>query len=156
MADNPLGRSTHYPSQYDPELLFRIERADKRAELTHWPNDKAFATSSFYGEDIWNAYELSWLNENGLPQVALGEIRVKATSAYMVESKSLKLYLNSLNQAQFASKQDVLKTIQEDLSSVTESSVVVNLYGLNDLTNFQIKNLSGQLIDQQAIKIEQY
>ena len=86
-----LGKEVAYTSQYSPDLLFPVPRAKV------WV-DKGLAACPFQGYDIWNAYEMSWLNSKGLPQVAVGEFRVPAASANLIESKSFKLYLNSLNQ----------------------------------------------------------
>ena len=93
VGQSPLGKSVSYCAEYAPHLLFPIPRADKRREL-----GLEEGALSFVGEDIWNAYEISWLNPRGKPVVALGEFRVPADSPYLVESKSLKPYLNSLNQ----------------------------------------------------------
>jgi 7-cyano-7-deazaguanine reductase len=154
---NPLGKTTVYPSQYDPSLLFRIERSEKRDELMGSDAcSEQFFKQNFYGEDIWNAYELSWLNSNGLPQVACAEIRVKAKSSYIVESKSLKLYLNSLNQTQFNDRQAVIDTIEKDLSEVVGDSVSVKFYDVNDIQSLSIENFSGELIDEFDGKIEHY
>ena len=89
---NPLGVAANYDSSYSPELLFPIARSEKRVEFD------IFDELPFKGEDIWNAYEISWLNKNGLPQIAIAEFRFSAKSKFIVESKSFKLYLNSLNQ----------------------------------------------------------
>ena len=98
---SPLGKSSAYADQYDASLLFPIPRLDKRLELgltTDLP---------FSGVDIWNAYELSWLNARGKPRVALAEFSVPAGSPNIVESKSLKLYLNSFNQTRFDDDEQV-------------------------------------------------
>ena len=86
-----LGKSSAYVDQYDPSLLFPIPRATKRAEIG------VVGQALFLGADLWMAFELSWLNPKGKPQVALAHITVPAESTHMVESKSFKLYLNSLN-----------------------------------------------------------
>lgn len=148
MSNNPLGQSSVYPQQYAPELLYKILREDKRREL-----DKQHTHT--YGEDIWNLYEVSWLNPNGLPQVAIGEIRITANSLYMPESKSLKLYLNSLNQQIFNSLTEVQQTIQQDLAALVQSSVQVCLLPL-DKADDAISRLHGKLIDHANTKIEQY
>ncbi len=89
---SPLGRTSSYAEHYDPGLLFPIPRADKRAELG------LEAALPFHGVDVWNAYELSWLDPRGKPRVALAEFRIPAASPHIVESKSCKLYLNSYTQ----------------------------------------------------------
>lgn len=86
---SPLGKTSAYQTQYAPELLFPIPRQQKRDELA------LTGTLPFFGVDIWNAYELSWLNMRGKPQVAIATITVPADSPNIIESKSFKLYLNS-------------------------------------------------------------
>ncbi len=149
MADNPLGRSTEYPSTYSPELLFPIARSEKRNEL-----DSNFL--DFHGEDIWNAYELSWLDPNGLPKVAIGEFRIPADTTHIIESKSLKLYLNSLNQTHFQNRDAVCETIRQDISRMVNAPVSVRLYSADDCETYQVKAIEGELIDEQSIRIDDY
>ena len=85
---SPLGKATVYPDRYDPSLLFPIPRSGKRAEIG------IEGALPFHGEDVWNAYELSWLDVRGKPVVAMAEFRVPADSPNIIESKSFKLYLN--------------------------------------------------------------
>src|SRR5574343_1056718 len=94
---SPLGKATAYQSRYAPELLYPIPRQLKRSEI-----GIAAAALPFVGEDLWNAYELSWLNPKGKPEVAVAQFRVPADSPNLIESKSFKLYLNSLNQTTVA------------------------------------------------------
>src|SRR5690554_6642287 len=93
-----LGKATEYPQQYSPHLLQAVPRSLNRESLGLNGSDLPFE-----GFDIWTAYELSWLNLNGLPQVAIAEVEVPATSPQLIESKSFKLYLNSFNQHKFES-----------------------------------------------------
>ena len=108
--DSQLGKSSAYVDQYDASLLFPIARAGKRAEL-----DIAGAPP-FLGADIWTAYELSWLNLRGKPQVALAHFTVPCESHNIIESKSLKLYLNSFNNSRFANVDAVKERLRADLS----------------------------------------
>ena len=87
-----LGKPACYQAEYDPSLLFPISRQDKRNEIG------IRGTLPFFGADIWNAYEVSWLNLRGKPQVAIATFIIPAESPNIVESKSFKLYLNSYNQ----------------------------------------------------------
>ena len=103
---SPLGKPSAYQTQYDPGLLFPIARQGKRDELG------IGGTLPFFGVDIWNAYEISWLNLRGKPQIAIAAITVPADSANIVESKSFKLYLNSFNQTRLAGA-DALLLITE-------------------------------------------
>src|SRR5690625_5865480 len=89
LNQSPLGKAVAYNAHYDPKLLFSLPRATQREQLqlpTQW-----------YGQDVWNAYELSWLGPNGCPQVALARFTLPHDSPCLIESKSLKLYLNSLD-----------------------------------------------------------
>ncbi len=106
-----LGKVVGYADQYDASLLYPLARAAQRTEIgiTGQP--------VFLGADVWTAYELSWLNLRGKPQVAMGRLIVPCESTHLVESKSLKLYLNSFNNTRFASMDEVKKTMQQDLSA---------------------------------------
>ena len=95
--DSPLGKPAAYGDRYDPGLLFSIERAPQRAALGIGD------PLPFSGADLWTAYELSWLDPRGKPEVAIGRFSVPAESPRIVESKSLKLYLNSFSQTPFDS-----------------------------------------------------
>lgn len=122
--DLPLGRHVDYPREYDPGLLFPIPRASGRAELG-LDGD----TLPFIGHDRWHAYELGWLDPRGKPQVATATIEVPADSAHLVESKSLKLYLNSFNAARFDGAEAVQARIAADLSQAAGADVTVG-FGL--------------------------
>lgn len=150
----PLGKQTAYPATYDAGQLYPVARASKRAELglkTELP---------FIGEDLWNGYEISWLNPKGKPLAALGQFRFPCTSASIVESKSFKLYLNSFNQSRFESCAQVAELMEQDLSSATGASVGVELYPLSNLDetplNWQITPLAGNCIDALDIEIDRY
>jgi len=154
ISSSPLGQKSAYADRYDPALLFAIKRQAKRLELG-FDSDLPFQ-----GEDIWNAYELSWLNQKGLPQVAVAEIRFFATSPSIVESKSFKLYLNSFNQTFFNSMDAVGERIQKDLSQVTQSQVMVRLFQLSDFEAYSIKQWQAICLEQQTeakhLKINDY
>ena len=114
-----LGKDTDYSNRYSPSLLFPLVRSQNRASLnitTELP---------FHGEDIWTGYELSWLNSKGKPFVAIAHF--PANSRFMVESKSFKLYLNSLNHEQFESSDKVTKLLEKDLSHAAGAHVHVTL-----------------------------
>ena len=117
----PLGKAITYPTAYTPDLLFPIARQLNRAELG------LEGALPFTGVDIWNAYEVSWLEPGGKPRVAMAEIRFAAESVNLVESKSLKLYLNSFNQTPFASPEAVAQVMLQDLERVCEGAVTVDL-----------------------------
>lgn len=107
---SPLGKPAHYIDQYDASLLFPIARAGKRAEIG------ILGAPPFLGADMWSAFELSWLNLRGKPQVALAHFTVPCESPNIIESKSLKLYLNSFNNTQFADVEAVKDRLRADLS----------------------------------------
>ncbi|HEX4881332.1 MAG TPA: NADPH-dependent 7-cyano-7-deazaguanine reductase QueF [Porticoccaceae bacterium] len=126
LSGTPLGRITAYPERYDPGLLHPIARALGRSALD-WRGVPAMR-----GVDLWVAYELSWLSESGVPRVAIAEIAVPCSSPCLIESKSLKLYLNSLNQTVFASAEALRVCLEQDLSACCGSAVAVRLHGLRD------------------------
>ncbi|WP_024892120.1 NADPH-dependent 7-cyano-7-deazaguanine reductase QueF [Luteimonas huabeiensis] len=118
--DSSLGRSVAYPDRYDPALLFPIPRAQGRAALGLEP-----AALPFAGADRWHAYELGWLDARGKPVVATATLTVPADSPNLIESKSLKLYLNSLNAARFQTREAAFATIAGDLSAAAGAPVDV-------------------------------
>ena len=105
-----LGKASAYIDQYDASLLFPIPRAGKRAEIG------VGASAPFFGADMWTAFELSWLNLRGKPQVALAHFTVPCETPNIIESKSFKLYLNSLNNTPFADADAVKARLRADLS----------------------------------------
>jgi 7-cyano-7-deazaguanine reductase len=137
--ESPLGKATNYSSEYDPELLFAIPRAETRAPLGLGD------FLPFSGVDIWNAWELTWLNSSGVPQVAAAEFRVPYDSASLIESKSLKLYLNSFTMSRYASAEDVRATIVADLSACVGASVEVRFLADGDET--ALHSFDGFCID---------
>lgn len=122
-----LGQQTNdYPTEYSPETLYPIARSMGRAAIG-WQDDKLTV-----GIDWWQAFEVSWLNSQGISQVAMARLSIPASSPYIIESKSLKLYLNSLNFTEFASWQEVETLIAKDLSKCLEAQVQVELFALED------------------------
>lgn len=117
-AGSPLGRDTAYPAQYDAGLLYPIPRAPARAEL-----GISGDALPFIGLDRWQAFELSWLDARGKPHVATATLRVPAHSPNLVESKSLKLYLNSFNASRFDDAEAVRARIEADLSQAAGAPV---------------------------------
>lgn len=145
-----LGQKTEYSQQYDSTLLQPVPRSLNRDDL-NLTNDLPFK-----GCDIWTLYELSWLNDKGLPQVAIGEVSIPATSLNLIESKSFKLYLNSFNQTRFSTWNKVKKTLEKDLSACAGETIDVVLNPLSSLTNQPIKNMDGECIDDQDIEVTDY
>ena len=146
---SPLGKDTVYADRYDPNLLFPIPRADKRAEIG------VAEPLPFHGVDIWNAYELSWLDLRGKPQVALAEFHVPAASPHIIESKSFKLYLNGFAQERIADAADLTATLMHDLSAAAGAVVNVQLRAANAAA-LPVVDLDGRLLDQQDIAIDHY
>ncbi|PRQ64120.1 NADPH-dependent 7-cyano-7-deazaguanine reductase QueF [Vibrio sp. V01_P9A10T6] len=150
LAGLTLGKKTDYAKQYDPSLLQPVPRSLNRDDL-HLGDSLPFK-----GCDIWTLYELSWLNEKGLPQVAVGEVSIPATSASLIESKSFKLYLNSYNQSKIASWDEVTQRLTNDLSACAGAQVSVTLNPVSDYTGQAIVTMQGECIDGQDIEIESY
>ncbi|MGF1760818.1 NADPH-dependent 7-cyano-7-deazaguanine reductase QueF [Photobacterium sagamiensis] len=150
LAGLTLGQGTEYKDQYDPSLLQPVPRSLNRDDLA------LGETLPFTGYDIWTLYELSWLNSKGLPQVAIGEVRLPASSPNLIESKSFKLYLNSFNQTKFASWQEVADALQKDLTQCADEDVDVTIQPLADFDDQPIVNFSGECIDDQDIEITDY
>ena len=146
-----LGKKTEYQDTYAQHLLQAVPRSLNRQPLGLLP-DKL----PFHGADIWTLYELSWLNCRGLPQVAIGHVTINANSINLIESKSFKLYLNSFNQTQFISLQEVEKRLMQDLTACATGEVTVKIQPLTIFTNQTINNLSGECIDDQEIDITNY
>lgn len=150
LKDAPLGKQSSYSLNYDPSLLFTIPRQNKREDI------QVKDPLPFDGIDIWNAYELSWLNEKGKPQIALAEIFVPCRSPRIFESKSFKLYLNSFNQSAFSSAEKVKKIIEGDLTKAAGANVEVNLFLPNQFNQIKIGEFDGISIDDIDLEISSY
>ncbi len=140
MGENLLGKGTPEVERYAPELLHGIARHEARERLgiAHPP--------PFVGEDVWRAWELSWLDAAGRPRAAVGRLTVPAESRHLVESKSLKLYLNSLYNTRFASEARLAATIGRDLRAVLGVAPGVELLPL-DAPALRPRALPGECID---------
>lgn len=146
-----LGKTTDYRDTYDASLLQGVPRS-----LNRDPLGLKADNLPFHGADIWTLYELSWLNANGLPQVAVGQVELDYASLNLVESKSFKLYLNSFNQTRFASWDEVRSTLQRDLSACAQGAVSVTLYRVDELEGQPVAHFAGLCIDDQDIAIDNY
>lgn len=147
---SPLGKTSAYRTDYAPELLFPIPRQDKRDELG------LAGTLPFFGVDIWNAYEISWLNSRGKPQVAIARITVPADSPNIIESKSFKLYLNSFNQTRLDSIDALHALLQQDLSAAVGASIHLVLTQPEGFGKIAMGELDGLLLDRLDIEIDGY
>ncbi len=154
--DSPLGKAVAYADQYDPTLLYPIARAPKRAEIG------VPATPPFVGADLWTAYELSWLNPRGKPQVAIAQFTVPAETPNLIESKSLKLYLNSYNNTRLADAAEVQARLRQDLSeavwrgSERRGSVGVSLIAPEQFELQAIHELDGINLDRLEVECTDY
>ncbi|AXO89030.1 NADPH-dependent 7-cyano-7-deazaguanine reductase QueF [Pseudomonas sp. K1(2024)] len=148
---SPLGKSSEYIAIYTPSLLFPIPRAAKWAEL-----GVTAQTLPWQGVDYWNCFELSWLLPSGKPVVAIGEFAIPADSPNIIESKSFKLYLNSLNQTVFASAEELVACLEQDLSAAAGKPVRVRVRSLDEVQNEGVMALPGQCIDARDVTISHY
>jgi 7-cyano-7-deazaguanine reductase len=154
--DSQLGKVSAYVDQYDASLLFPLPRETKRLEIG------IQGRLPFLGADLWTAFELSWLNLRGKPQVALAQITVPCESTHIVESKSFKLYLNSFNNSRFASADVVRDRLREDLSAaIWHGGPMMACAGVRLLLPEQfgseaVRELGGLLIDRLDVECELY
>ena len=153
---SPLGRASAYIDQYDASLLFPLPRAPKRAELG------LAGDMPFFGADLWTAYELSWLNLRGKPQVALAHFMVPCETPNLIESKSLKLYLNSFNSTRFADAAAVQARLRSDLGEAVWrgadqlATVGVRLVLPDAFEREPMHSLEGLSLDRLDIECTQY
>lgn len=148
-----LGKKSAYIETYTPALLEPIPRTVAREEIG------ITAALPFHGTDLWTAFELSWLNSKGKPRVGIAEFRIPAESKNLIESKSFKLYLNSLNQSQFSSSMELQSVLTADLSHAAEGDVSVKLFDDLSAYDHQIDNLVTlgiETIDDLDITINDY
>ncbi|RTL57666.1 MAG: NADPH-dependent 7-cyano-7-deazaguanine reductase QueF [Rhodocyclaceae bacterium] len=150
IAGSPLGATVAYRDRYAPELLFPVSRAPQRQDIG------IIGALPFHGVDIWNAYELSWLDPRGKPIAATARFDVPIDSPNIVESKSIKLYLNSFNQTQFYSAVDVQAAITKDLSAAAGAMVTVTVEPLLPGAQRRLGNFAGVLLDNLEVDIGHY
>jgi len=148
LNDLPLGREVAYPQAYDPTLLFPIERKSNRSTLR--------LPGPWHGADLWNAYEVSWLNQRGLPCAAIARFTIPADSPCLIESKSLKLYLNSLNEERYDDPAQVTALLRTDLSRAAGAEVNVCLDDDLAALSMNCRPLSGTCLDGLDIEIDRY
>ena len=156
-----LGKSSAYVDQYDATLLFPIPRAGKRAEIG------VADAVPFFGADMWTAFELSWLNLRGKPQVALVHFTVPCESLNIIESKSFKLYLNSFNNSRFADADAVKVRLRADITEavwrntagepvVAPTTIGVTVVGADQFDREPVHELDGLNLDRLDIECTQY
>jgi 7-cyano-7-deazaguanine reductase len=151
-----LGKVSAYIDQYDASLLFPIPRAGKRAEIG------VSGAAPFFGADMWTAFELSWLNLRGKPEVALVHFTVPCESINIVESKSFKLYLNSFNNSRFTDAAEVAARLRADINEavwrggVVQSSIGVKLITAELFDREPVHELDGLNLDRLDVECTQY
>ncbi|ABM31762.1 NADPH-dependent 7-cyano-7-deazaguanine reductase QueF [Paracidovorax citrulli] len=151
-----LGRVSGYADQYDASLLFPLPRQPKRHEIG------VTGTPPFFGADLWTAFELSWLNLRGKPQVALAHITVPCETPNIIESKSFKLYLNSFNNTRFADAAQVQTRIRTDISEAAwrgsdrQATVGVKLVLPEMFDREPVQELDGLLLDRLDVECTHY
>ena len=150
LRDAPLGHLSGHPDRYAPGLLFAVPRAPQRRALG------IGGRLPFTGVDLWTAYELTWLDANGKPHVALATIDVPIESPSLIESKSMKLYLGSFAQTRFAGMTDVASAIERDLSAATGARVGVALRGPAAFDVQAIRELGGESLDELPVACTAY
>jgi 7-cyano-7-deazaguanine reductase len=150
LRDAPLGHPTGYPDRYAPQSLFAVPRAPQRAALG------IAAKLPFTGVDAWTAYELTWLDLEGKPQIALATLEVPVDSPSLIESKSMKLYLGSFAQTRYAGLTDVAAVIGRDVRDAVGAPVGVVLRGAAAFAVQSIRELDGESIDDLAVACSVY
>ncbi|QLG87571.1 NADPH-dependent 7-cyano-7-deazaguanine reductase QueF [Chitinibacter bivalviorum] len=150
VAASPLGKTVSYITEYDPSLLFPIPRQVKREEIG------IDGVLPFMGLDIWNAYEVSWLNARGKPQIALVTFQIPADSDNIIESKSFKLYLNSFNQTKLDSVEQLTDILRRDIGHAVNASVQVKVNLPDQFEQLRFGELKGFCIDNLDIEVDEY
>jgi len=152
-----LGRTSAYADHYDPTLLFPIARATQREAM----GIKAGALP-FFGADLWTAFEVSWLNLRGKPQLAIAHFTIPCETPNIIESKSFKLYLNSFNNSQFASVDAVRERLRADLSEAAwrgsdqQATIGVTLLAPDMFDREPVHELDGLDLDRLDIECSHY
>lgn len=138
LEKSELGKISEYSTVYEPKLLFAIPRIDKRQQIG------INSELPFWGVDIWNHFEVSWLNLKGKPQVGIAQITVPCNSPNIIESKSMKLYFNSFNNTKISNIYELCKIIQNDISEKTKSTIDVKVFDVHELPN---NSMQGTCLD---------
>ena len=150
LRDAPLGHPTAHPDRYAPEVLFAVPRQPQRDALG------IGAVLPFTGVDIWTAYELTWLDMQGKPQVALATIEMPIDAPLLIESKSMKLYLGSFAQSRFAVMTEMTAAIERDLSRAIGARVDVAFHGPSAFDLQSIRELGGESLDELRVACDVY
>lgn len=151
LLDSPLGKPVSYDTLYDPTLLFPIPREKQRMDI-----GVSEFSLPFDGGDIWNAYEISWLNPKGKPEIAIGEFFVPCDSPYIWESKSFKIYLSSFYQSTFECIDTVYANLKIDLSKCIEQNVDLKLIPPSEYPSLRFGSLPGYCLDDLDVETNIY
>ncbi len=144
-------RKVDFVSTYKPSLLASIPRMEQRSALGITED-----ALPFRGMDTWNAYEFTWLNDSGKPEVALAQFQVPAKSANIIESKSVKLYLGSYSNTKFSSRSEIVETLESDLTVAARAPVSVALHSPEQIQQSGVGVLMGQSLDHLDVEIDEY
>ncbi len=157
LSTGPLGLSGDYAEGYSVELLHPMPRAEGRKAVGLHVDSKLDSDSKLasFGKDLWTGYEFSWLDIKGKPVVAGLKIEVDCATTNIVESKSMKLYLNGFAQTQFADAQAVGARLNQDLGSAFSGGVIVELIPIDELAG-QWATMQGQCLDELDIQVTEY
>lgn len=158
IASTFLGKKSSGSETYDPSLLVAIPRLENRKQY-----NIETGLLPFVGWDIWHAYEFSVMTNNGIPVTRVLKLRYNCYNCYIVESKSLKLYLNSFNMSRFGKTVNECleickKTIERDLGNAIKTKVEVNFLDINSTRVEIFQNFKNMmdLVDERKLKIENF
>lgn len=144
IMNNPLGKTVGYPDVFDPHLLFPIARAQSRMQLG------LKDPLPFIGVDRWTCYELSWLDRDGVPRVGIVSVEYPASSPMLVESKSLKLFLGSMNFTRFADVHAVEEAIRIALEPIIQvDQIKVSVREPREWDQASIVQAIGECVDHE-------
>lgn len=139
----PLGSATTtYNHTYDSGLLYPIKR------------NKLSEGQKINGYDVWNCYEMCWLNAKGKPEVRIMQFIVPCNSKNIVESKSVKLYLNAFSNTLFDDENIVLKTIKEDIGKQVGTDIEVKFFKLEQFKGTNLTTFNGLILDDLDVKVD--
>ena len=145
------GDRDEYISTYTPSLLDSIPRMKQRSALGI--TEEALP---FRGMDVWNAYEFTWLNGRGKPEIALAQFHIPAKSVNIIESKALKLYLGSYSNTKFANRAEVISTLESDLTLAAQAPVRITFVSEEQSQIEGLAGLMGQSLDHLEVDIDDY
>lgn len=150
LKDTILGKKVLYNNNYDNKLLFPISRVNSADKYN------IIDQELIYGFDIWNCYEFSWLNNKGKPEIRILVITIDVHSENIIESKSLKLYLNSFASTKFANELEVLNLLTKDLENIVQGDIKLEMLKLNNVLGTKLVAFEGINIDMLDIAVESY